>query len=222
MLGQSITKNSLILGAFAAATAALIALTFERTEARITAAEKKAAQKALFEIVPPERHDNDMLANTITIPTPQANALGLQAPAQIHIAENNGELVAFIVPASAPDGYSGAIKMIVGVNADGSVAGVRILSHKETPGLGDKVDLNKSDWVLSFNGKSLQNPTPSKWRVKKDGGEFDQFTGATITPRAVVRQVQAVLQFIDENREALAEQAKTVIAEQANTQEATF
>lgn len=210
MLGKSISKNSLILGAFAAATAALIALTFEHTKARIAEAEKKAAQKALFEIVPRERHDNDMLANTIPLSASQAAGLRVPPATEIHVAKKNGELVALIVPAIAPDGYSGDIKLIVGVNVDGSIAGVRILSHKETPGLGDKVDLNKSQWVLSFNGKSLQNPQPSGWQVKKDGGEFDQFTGATITPRAVVNQVKTVLQFIQRNHNALFAQAQTL------------
>lgn len=208
MLAKSISKNSLILGAFAAATAALIALTFDSTEARITASEKRAAQRALFEIVPPERHDNDMLASVITVPAAQAKALGLETPTDIHVARRDGELVAFIVPAVAPDGYSGDIKMIVGVNADGSVAGVRVLSHKETPGLGDKVDLNKSSWILSFDGKSLGNPSAEKWAVKKDGGNFDQFTGATITPRAVVNQVKEVLQYIENNRKALIARAR--------------
>lgn len=209
MLARSISKNSLILGAFAAATAALIALTYERTEARISEAEKRAAQRALFEIVPPARHDNDMLADTVTIPAEQAAALGLKTATDIHVARKNHQLVAFIVPATAPDGYSGAINMIVGVNTDGSISGVRILSHKETPGLGDKVDLSRSNWVLSFDGKSLQNPEPENWRVKKDGGEFDQFTGATITPRAVVKQVQAVLAFVEQNREMLTAEANT-------------
>lgn len=203
MLGKSISKNSLILGAFAAATAALIALTFDRTHAKIAAAEKRAAQRALFEIVPPARHDNDMVSDVITLPANQAAALGLQGEAQIHVATQDGELVAIVVPAVAPDGYSGAIKMIVGVNADGTVAGVRVLSHKETPGLGDKVELNKSDWVLGFNGKSLESPAPQRWQVRKDGGAFDQFTGATITPRAVVRQVKQVLQYVEQNRENL-------------------
>lgn len=207
MLVRSISKNSLILGVFAAATAALIAVTFERTESHISAAEKRAAQKALFEIVPPTRHDNDMLADTVTVPAEQAAALGRKTPVQVHIARHNHEIVAFIVPATAPDGYSGAINMIVGVNTDGSISGVRILSHKETPGLGDKVDLSRSDWVLSFEGKSLHNPQPERWAVKKDGGEFDQFTGATITPRAVVKQVRAVLEFIEQNRDTLAKQA---------------
>lgn len=208
MLGRSISKNSLILGAFAAATAALIALTFDSTHAKIAAAEKRAAQRALFEIVPPSRHDNDLLNDTVTLSSAQAAELGLAGEAQIHLARQNGELVAFIVPAVAADGYSGAIKIIVGVNADGSVAGVRVLSHKETPGLGDKVELAKSNWILSFDGKSLQNPAPDNWQVKKDGGEFDQFTGATITPRAVVGQVKTVLQYIAQNRDNLLAQTQ--------------
>lgn len=203
MLVRSISKNSLILGAFAAATAALIAFTFDHTQARISASEKRAAQRALFEIVPQQRHNNDMLASTITIPPSQAQALGLGTSADIHLARQNGELVAFVIPAIAPDGYSGDIKMIVGVNVDGSVAGVRVLSHKETPGLGDKVDLNKSRWILTFESKSLADPPPKDWAVKKDGGAFDQFTGATITPRAVVNQVKEVLQYVENNREAL-------------------
>lgn len=209
MLGRSISKNSLILGAFAAATAALIAFTFEHTEARIGEAEKKAAQKALFEIVPLSRHNNDLLNDVMTLSAEQTDMLGLTGQAQINVAKMDGKPVAFIVPAIAPDGYSGAIKLIVGVNIDGSIAGVRVLNHKETPGLGDKVDLNKSPWVLNFDGKSLGNPKSENWKVKKDGGEFDQFTGATITPRAVVNKIKAVLQYIEQNRAALLDNART-------------
>lgn len=203
MLGKSITKNSVILGGFALVTAAILAFTFQATAEKIAEQEKRAAEKALLQIVPRERHDNDMLSDTLTFSAEQSAVLGAKGPVDVHLAKLDGELVAAIIPAIAPDGYSGEIKLIVGVNADGSVAGVRVLAHKETPGLGDKVDLNKSDWVLSFNGKSLLNPTASKWKVKKDGGEFDQFTGATITPRAVVKRVQHVLEFFEANKAAL-------------------
>ncbi|MBU2986459.1 electron transport complex subunit RsxG [Saccharophagus degradans] len=203
MLGKSITKNSVILGGFALVTAAILAFTFQATAEKIAEQEKRAAEKALLQIVPRERHDNDMLSDTLTFSAEQSAVLGAKGPVDVHLAKLDGELVAAIIPAIAPDGYSGEIKLIVGVNADGSVAGVRVLAHKETPGLGDKVDLNKSDWVLSFNGKSLLNPTANKWKVKKDGGEFDQFTGATITPRAVVKRVQHVLEFFEANKAAL-------------------
>ncbi|MDO6424533.1 electron transport complex subunit RsxG [Saccharophagus degradans] len=203
MLGKSITKNSVILGGFALVTAAILAFTFQATAEKIAEQEKRAAEKALLQIVPRERHDNDMLSDTLTFSAEQSAVLGAKGPVDVHLAKLDGELVAAIIPAIAPDGYSGEIKLIVGVNADGSVAGVRVLAHKETPGLGDKVDLNKSDWVLSFNGKSLLNPPANKWKVKKDGGEFDQFTGATITPRAVVKRVQHVLEFFEANKAAL-------------------
>lgn len=196
MLGQSITKNSLVLGAFAALTAGLIALTFQKTASQIAEQERRAAQKALFQIVPQTRHDNDLLNETLPLSKKDTLKLGLPEDAKIHVAKNNGVTIAYIVPAIAPDGYSGDIKLIVGVNIDGSIAGVRVLNHKETPGLGDRIDLNKSDWILKFNDKSLVEPHESKWMVKKDGGEFDQFTGATITPRAVVKQVKAILEYM--------------------------
>jgi electron transport complex protein RnfG len=111
--------------------------------------------------------------------------------------------VAAIIPAITQDGYSGAISMIIGINFDGTVAGVRVVEHRETPGLGDKIDLKKSDWILGFNGKSLLNPQQSDWKVKKEGGDFDQFTGATITPRAVVNQILKSLQYFENDRERL-------------------
>ncbi|WP_439135818.1 electron transport complex subunit RsxG [Pseudomaricurvus sp.] len=195
MLGLSISKNSLLLGLFALITAAILAGTQAGTRDRIAAAEREAAQKALLEIVPLERHNNDLLVDTVDIDPQYWPLLGLKNGGEVNIARDHDTPVAAIIPAVAPDGYSGDIKLIIGVNADGSVAGVRILAHNETPGLGDKVDLKKSDWVLGFNGKSLSNPAVDQWAVKKDGGEFDQFTGATITPRAVVKQVKKALQY---------------------------
>jgi electron transport complex protein RnfG len=129
--------------------------------------------------------------------------LGLKKGGSIHIARDQGQPVAAIIPAVTPDGYSGAISMIIGINFNGSIAGVRVVEHRETPGLGDKVDLKKSDWILSFNGKSLVNPQADGWKVKKEGGEYDAFTGATITPRAVINQVLKTLQYFEDDRERL-------------------
>lgn len=196
MLGSSISKNSLLLGLFALVAAGGLALTNEGTKDRIQKAERAAQQKALFEIVPLTRHNNDLLSDTLTVPGESWANLGLKNGGEIHIARQHGEVVAVIIPAVAPDGYSGDIRMIVGINRDGSIAGVRVLTHNETPGLGDKIDLKKSQWILGFDGKSLQAPTADHWAVKKDGGEFDQFTGATITPRALVNQVRRVLEFV--------------------------
>ncbi len=200
MLGQSISKNSFILGTFALVTAGILAATFLITKDKIAAAEKRAAQKALSEIVHPDRHNNDMLEDTWQIPEQHLSALGLETITAVHIATQNAKPVSVVIPSTAPDGYSGDIKLIVGINIDGSIAGVRVLSHKETPGLGDKIDTNKNDWILGFNGTSLNNPDTLHWKVKKDGGQFDQFTGATITPRAVVKRVKQTLEYFDKHQ----------------------
>jgi electron transport complex protein RnfG len=192
MLGQSITRNSALLALFAVVTTLLIAGTYLQTRDRIALEERKAEEKALLEIVPRSRHDNSMLDDTIPL---AAGTLGLRKDKRIYIARQQGVVVAAIIPATAPDGYSGEIDLIVGVNADGTIAGVRALRHKETPGLGDKVDLKKSDWILGFNGRSLRNPQLPGWAVKKDKGVYDQFTGATITPRAVVSATLRALQY---------------------------
>lgn len=203
MLGRSISKNSLLLAAFALATAGTLALTNLGTKDRIAAAERAAQQRALFEIIPLQTHDNDLLTDITPVPLAAQKTLHVGSAATIHRARMNGAITALIVPTVARDGYSGDIEMIVGVNRDGSVAGVRVIKHKETPGLGDKIDLKKHQWILSFNGKSLQIPFIDAWKVKKDGGEFDQFAGATITPRAVVEQVKRVLEFVTANHDTL-------------------
>jgi electron transport complex protein RnfG len=202
MLGQSITRNSLLLALFAVCTTLLIAGTYLSTRDKIAMEKRRAEEKALLEIVPRSRHDNSMLDETIPV-GPEAEGLGLTEEKRIYVARDAGEIVAVVIPVTAPDGYTDAIDLIVGVNADGTVAGVRALAHKETPGLGDKVDIKKSDWILGFEGRSLENPDISGWAVKKDKGVFDQFTGATITPRAVVAATLRTLQYAQANRKAL-------------------
>ena len=120
-------------------------------------------------------------------------------------ARRGDEVTGIILPATARDGYSGDIRLLVGIGRDGAVAGVRVLSHRETPGLGDKIELKKSDWVLSFDDKTLGDPAAEKWAVIKDGGEFDAFTGATVTPRAVVAAVKSAMEYSQNNRSALFE-----------------
>jgi len=202
MIGRSITRNSLLLALFAVCTTALIAGTHLATKKDIALQIRKAEEKALLQIVPRDRHDNLMLDDTIAV-GPEDAGLGLNEEKRIYIARNEGEVVAAIIPAVAPDGYTGDIGLIIGINSDGTIAGVRALSHRETPGLGDKVDIKKSDWVLGFNGRSLSNPMLDGWAVKRDKGVFDQFTGATITPRAVVSATLRALQFAQANREKL-------------------
>ncbi|MDA8789490.1 electron transport complex subunit RsxG [Pseudomonadales bacterium] len=191
-LWLSISKNALLLGLFALICTGLIATTFIGTEDEIAMQQRAARLKALLEIIPTDRHNNDMLQDNIEI---FENALGHREPQPLFLARNDGKPVALIYPATARDGYSGDIRYIVGINlADDTVAGVRVLKHRETPGLGDGIEVRKSNWIKSFNGKSLGQPSIDQWSVKKDGGVFDGFTGATITPRALAKSVAQTLQ----------------------------
>ncbi|WP_105101856.1 electron transport complex subunit RsxG [Microbulbifer pacificus] len=204
MLTRSIGMNATVLALFALVTAGTLAVTQITTKEPIERAIREASARALLEILPIDRHSNDLLVDTYPIPKQYWAMLGLKQGGDINLArQSDGAIDAVIVPTVAPDGYSGPIQMLVGVNRDGSIAGVRITNHAETPGLGDKVEVKKSDWVLSFNGKSLDNPGRDMWKVQKDGGAFDQFTGATITPRAVVKQVRTVLDFVAEHQNAI-------------------
>ena len=209
-LEKSMGLNGRVLGLFALITSLLLAGTHLATKDKIADSQRRAAQKALLEIIPEERHDNDILTDTLSIPQHYWSTLGLEKGGELHLARKNGKVIALIVPTVAPDGYSGAIEMIVGINLDGKIAGVRILNHNETPGLGDKVELKKSPWVLSFDGRSIGSPPAERWKVKKDKGDFDQFTGATITPRAIVAQVARTLLYLseDKNRILKASQVK--------------
>ena len=207
MLGKSIRFNSLVLGIFALTTATLLSFTYEGTKDRIAEAKREVAKRALLEIVPLARHDNDILTDIIKVPEEYLSTLGIK-DGEINLARSNNKLTAIIIPATAPDGYSGKIQMLVGINIDGTIAGVRVISHNETPGLGDKIDLKKNDWILGFDGKSLINPKPEFWKVKKDKGNFDQLTGVTITPRAVITQVLKTLQYFKQDKARLLEAAK--------------
>tara|TARA_R110001583_G_scaffold23997_7_gene87984 strand:+ start:4522 stop:5169 length:648 start_codon:yes stop_codon:yes gene_type:complete len=198
ILGQSISKNSVLLGLFAVVTTGVIAGTYLSTRGLIQENIRHAEERALLEIIPKSRHDNSMLDDIDSVA--DSELLGLRETKKFYRATQNGKFVGAILPATARDGYTGDIDMIVGINLDGSIAGVRVLSHRETPGLGDQVDYKKSHWVDGFIGKSLSNPEASKWAVKKDKGVFDQFTGATITPRAVTGAVHRALLYFDANR----------------------
>jgi electron transport complex protein RnfG len=201
-LGQAVTRSGLLLAAFAALTALLVAGTFLGTRDRISAAERAAQEKALLEIMPRSLHDNSMLDDRFTLPIGDP-LLQLYEARDLYVARRDGRATAALVPAVAPDGYSGAIELLVGVWRDGTVAGVRVIRHRETPGLGDAIDHRKSDWVEDFRGRSLNDPEPEGWTVRRDGGDFDQFTGATITPRAVVQATARVLQYVDEHHDEI-------------------
>jgi electron transport complex protein RnfG len=202
MLGNPIFRSSLVLGLVALCATALVAITYRLTSDTIARQSLLALEQDLLDIIPRNRHDNAMLDDTLVV-GPQDIGLGLARESLIYIARQNSNVVAAIIPVIAPDGYSGDIELWVGVNRDGTIAAVRVLSHEETPGLGDRIELEHSDWLLGFNGRSLGNPAEKGWAVKRDGGDFDQFTGATITPRAVVAAVARALHFAQANRAKL-------------------
>ncbi len=203
---HSIGKNSVLLGFVVALSTAATVMTFMYTRTTIIEQEEIARSKALREILP-TGYDNNLLASQRQI-APHG-LLGETSAASVFTALAQGKPVAVILSLAAPDGYTGPIQLLVGVNKIGNIAGVRVTSHKETPGLGDKIELTKSDWILVFNGRSLTDPLPPQWRVRKDGGEFDGLTGATITPRAIVKAVRNTLQYVAENRVHLFDESPT-------------
>jgi len=181
-----------ILAGFALLASVLLGVTNCSTEGTIQQRLDEDLIKSLEEVVPAALHDNDMLQDTLTIPSADYN-IGANETT-VYLAKKSGKVTAVCFKFIAPDGYSGPINMIMGIDRDGNILGVRVLSHKETPGLGDKIEVAKSDWILSFVGRSLDNLTLAQWAVKKDGGVFDQFAGATITPRKSVQAIHRGLQ----------------------------
>jgi len=204
--------NAYTLGTFAIAAALILGLVYVGTKDRIDASRTLAEQSALLEVIGDYPHSNDLLIDRLELTSDEINALNTNESSQIYVIRNQGRVTGFIFPATAPDGYSGNINILVGLSVAGQLLGVRVIEHKETPGLGDKVDLKKSDWILSFTGKSLSNPSIEGWAVTKDGGNFDSFTGATITPRAMVRRILSVLEYYQLNRPSLIERAELSLA----------
>lgn len=198
---RSMLASALRLGAFALAAAALLAGMVLLTQDRIAAEVRRAELAAMAAVLPAEGYDNDPLADAIRIV--DVEAFGSAEPVIVHRVRRGGEPVGAVLALTAPDGYSGPIRLLLGVDVEGRVIGVRITEHRETPGLGDPIESGKSDWALGFDGRALGDPAEARWAVKKDGGEFDQFAGATITPRAVVRAVRRGLAYFRDNRARL-------------------
>ena len=199
---RSVGSSALVLWLYGTVAGCLTVGIFLYTKDTITEQRRMAEARALTQIIASDQYDNEFLDDKLTLL--DASVLGQQEEgSQAYIARQQQQASAVILPVTVSDGYGGDMKMIVGVKSTGEITGVRVLSHTETPGLGDKIDAKKSSWILSFSGRSLTNPHPDKWRVKKDGGEFDQFTGATITPRAVVKGVLSALTYFAEHRQRL-------------------
>lgn len=200
-LTRSMARGAVGLGLFAIVTVGGVALTHSMTAERIADNRLASEYQALGQVVPEALHDNALLDGAL--PLPAAEALGLPDEFIAWQARRDGQVSAVILPVITREGYSGTISLLVGIAADGELTGVRVLAHQETPGLGDRVETRKSDWIKQFAGLSLGNPPVDQWAVEKDGGAFDAFTGATITPRAVVGAVRRGLEYFEANRTML-------------------
>jgi electron transport complex protein RnfG len=198
-----IIRSSVLLGLIALLGTALLVGVNELTYERILEQEKRRVLQQLNAIVPTALYNNDLLEDVIEI----KDEVSFRHPAAVTVyrARMDDQPVAVMMLVTAPDGYNGDIRLLAGIDAGGTVLGVRVVSHRETPGLGDPIEAEKSDWILGFANKSLRNPETGGWAVKRDGGQFDQFTGATISPRAVVRTIHNTLLYFAANRQMLFE-----------------
>ena len=195
--------SAILLAMFAAVGTFFVTYTFDNTIDRINENKRLALLKSIHVLIPPSAHDNDIFTDIISVQNKQL--LGSNKAVKVYRARKNNKPVAVIINSVAPDGYSGNIELLVAININNTLAGVRVVHHKETPGLGDAIEENRSDWITKFKQRSLTNPDKKDWAVKRDGGEFDQFTGATITPRAIVKAVYNTLRYYKENRDTLYE-----------------
>ncbi len=193
---KRIGYQAVLLGGFSTLATALLVAGNIATHDEIELRHKEDLLDSLAQVVPHERYQNDLLANPLTI----ADTEGKPLTVYRGTVGNDVNALAFEI---SGQGYAGEIRLIMGLDAEGKVLGVRVLSHAETPGLGDKIEEKKSPWILGFNGLSLGNPPESEWAVKKDGGRFDQFSGATITPRGVVKAIREGLDLFQAHRTEL-------------------
>jgi electron transport complex protein RnfG len=199
-LKHTLSTTGVMIG-FTLVGTLVLASTFFATRAPIEQSERDAKLELFEQVLPKALHDNELLKDAVEIPA--GGELGNRTPTQAYRARLGGQPSALILEATAPDGYSGDIKLLVAVKADGELAGVRVLAHKETPGLGDYIDIARGNWIKNFDGESLAKTPDEGWKVKKDGGKFDYMAGATITPRAVVKAVHKVLGYYAAHREEI-------------------
>jgi electron transport complex protein RnfG len=192
---QRVGYQAGLLGGFAMVAAAMLVMGDIATRDAIQQRQAEDLLASLAQVIPPDLHDNDLLADTLTLQTPDGEVIVYRAL--------EGLTVSGVAFETVGQGYGGAIRVLLGVDKDGRILGARVLAHTETPGLGDKIEVDRDDWILDFDGKSLGEPPPERWAVKKDGGDFDQFSGATITPRAVVKSVKQGLELFAAHRDAL-------------------
>jgi Na+-translocating ferredoxin:NAD+ oxidoreductase subunit G len=197
-------KPALTLAIIAAVLTALVVLVASFTRDRIASNEQAWIRQRLDALVPPATHDNDLLADSIAVIAP--DLLGSSQPVKIYRARRAGAPVAAVLRPIAPDGYRGPIELLVAIGQDGRLIGVQVIRHQETPGLGDSFESRDVHWLDSFRGRSLTDPPTQRWTVRRDGGDFDAFTGATITPRAIVKAVRNSLDYYQRNSQLIFDQ----------------
>ena len=212
MLSKHMWRSAALLGLFALVGTGLVALVFDTTKEPIAESERAYMLRSLNAVINKDLYDNDIFTDYIEVVS--NDFLGTDKPVPVFRARKNDQPVAVAITPIARQGYVGPIKLLVGIDVNGTVIGVRVLSHRETPGLGDAIEEKRSDWILGFDGRSLSNPESKNWRVRRDGGVFDQFTGATVTPRAVVRAVHDALKFYEKNRDRLFTQKSVITNKQ--------
>lgn len=198
---SSVVKGGVTLALIAALCTALVALTYLGTAERIEANEQAWLERSLQPVLSGVVYDSGLTESMITIPPPH-DLPGSEA-AVIYRIYARGAPAAALFVVSARDGYAGPIRMLVGVDADGVVTGVHVLEHRETPGLGDGVESGKSDWAKQFGGRSLTDPAVGGWAIRQDGGQFDQLTGASVTPRAIVKATRETLLYFEAHRDTI-------------------
>jgi len=192
-LQQKIGYHGVFLGLIGLLASAALATADRVTHDKILAAEKRDLEASLKQVLPAGFADNDLLKDAVRFKRKDGK------PVLVYRARLGAEAKGAVFEVSSR-GYAGDVVALMGVDTSGAVLGVRVIKHMETPGLGDKIEIVKNQWILDFNGKSLGKPPLEKWGVKKDGGVFDQFAGATITPRAVVKAVREGMEFYRDNR----------------------
>ena len=205
-LFQTSLRTSLIMLAFVLLGTTLLALTYDRTHDLISKSMEEEKLALINQVLPPGVSDNDLIHDTVEIAP--SSLLGNTKPVIAYRARLHGKPVAIMLQATAPDGYAGRITLLIGILADGEISGVRVISQNETPGLGDYIEIAKSKWIKGFDHASLDSVPDSAWHVRKDGGQFDFMTGATITPRAVVKAVHKALEYFAANRQHLFAEGK--------------
>lgn len=201
-------RTALILFLFVLVFTSMLSGAYLWTRPALEAAATEEKMKLIDEVLPRGRYDNALLDDVATLDTAPELGLAPNEPARILRARRDGKVVALVFEATAPDGYAGKIRLLMAIDTDGKILGVRVTAHKETPGLGDYIDIKKDPdkkrpWITQFNGLNPETIDANEWKVKKDGGRFDAITGATVSPRAVVKAIRKAVLFVDANRDRI-------------------